>query len=225
LYDAAGWTIGYAVTGHLPSQTDVDNGWKIVRRIEAAPKPVISEDAGFSIQAGREVITNPVQLKNLYEQGRYDPTRLIAMLENHEFGLIILRAGFYPPPVLETIYDAYGVTEVIPMNGFNYELWEPSPSWPQRRQLRDSLSRDVATVPQGETPLTVEFDLPGHEDIPQWVQKQLWRWGWQPLDSTGIVGKPCTDYRFAREDYQATLRVCELAAADELTRLQITSLR
>ncbi len=126
LYDAAGWTVGYAVTGHFPAAQDSENGWRIVRAVREADGYVMSEDAGFSIQAGREVITNAVQLNNLWQNDLYDPARLLSMIEAREFGLIILRARFLPPPVLIAIETHYELAETVPMNGFSYELWRPN---------------------------------------------------------------------------------------------------
>ncbi|MBI5929487.1 MAG: hypothetical protein HY862_09270 [Chloroflexi bacterium] len=217
LYDSAGWTVGYAVTGHFTSAEDEANGWKIVDRIRHTDGLVISEDAGFTIQAGREVITNGVQLKNLYEQGKYDPTELITMLENHEFGLIILRAGFYPPPILETIYDAYTVTEAIPMNGFNYELWIPSPTWNERRTLRDYLK---SANPEAE-PFAVQFNISENEDVGEWLQKQMNRWGWQPENSPESTSDTCADYTFIRQNRRANLHICILATGDGQQQLDI----
>jgi hypothetical protein len=131
LYDAADWTVGYAVTGHFPTANDVENGWRIVKRVEEADGMVLSEDAGFSIQAGREVITNAVQLRNLWEidpigeLGLYDPTNLLGLIENQEFGLIIRRGDFFPIPVLVAMDTYYERDETIPMNGFEYQLWIP----------------------------------------------------------------------------------------------------
>ncbi|MDQ7026050.1 MAG: hypothetical protein Q9P01_20255 [Anaerolineae bacterium] len=130
-YDNADWTVGYAVTGHFPSEQDVENGWRIVARVRQAEGLVMSEDAGFSIQAGREVITNAVQLRNLWEidptgeLGIYDPSNLLQMIENQTFGLIIRRGDFFPIPVLLAIDTYYELDETIPMNGFDYQLWIP----------------------------------------------------------------------------------------------------
>jgi hypothetical protein len=216
LYDSAGWTIGYAVTGHFTSDEDEANGWKIVERIRNTEGLVISEDAGFTIQAGREVITNGVQLKNLHEQGKYDPAELITMLENHEFGLVILRAGFYPPPVLETIYDAYTVSEAIPMNGFTYELWTPSDSWAQRRQLRDYLK---SAAPDAG-PFAVEFNIPENEWVDEWLQEQLNRWGWQPENSS-TDGEDCKNYTFTSQNRRASLNICIFTESDGQQLLKI----
>ena len=136
LYDSADWTVGYAVTGHFPSAADVENGWQIVERVRQAGGLVMSEDAGFSIQAGREVITNAVQLRNLWEidptgeLGLYDPSNLLDMIENQAFGLIIRRGDFFPIPVLVAIDTYYMLDETIPMNGFVYQLWIPKENAP-----------------------------------------------------------------------------------------------
>lgn len=127
LYDAATWTVGYAVTGHFPSEQDFDNGWYITERVRQTEGIVISEDAGFEIQAGRDVVTNAVQLRNLWENDLYDPTALLSLIENQEIGLIIRRADLFPVPVLIAIETYYELDEVVEMNGFAYELWIPAP--------------------------------------------------------------------------------------------------
>ena len=50
---------------------------------------------------------------------------LLAVLRSQEFGLIVLRAQFYPTPVLEEIGQHYSLSEVIEMNGFSYWIMEP----------------------------------------------------------------------------------------------------
>lgn len=125
LYDSAGWTVGYAITGHLPTEADFDNGWKIVEAIREAEGPVLSEDVTFYFLSEREVIGNAVQLKNLWENGAYDPAEFVKMIADKEFGLIILRAGLYPAPIISAIVDEYRASEVISMNGFDYQLWYP----------------------------------------------------------------------------------------------------
>ncbi|MEL6405903.1 MAG: hypothetical protein AAFR81_16150 [Chloroflexota bacterium] len=124
-YDAADWTVGYAVTGHFPSQADYEAGWEIVEQVRNTDGIVVSEDAGFVIQAGREVVTNPVQLRNLWENDLYDPTDLMALIENQDIGLIIRRADLFPLPILVAMDTHFVLDEVIEMNGFAYELWIP----------------------------------------------------------------------------------------------------
>ena len=125
LYDPAGWTPGYAVTGHLPSAQDYDSGWEIVEHVRQTRGLVLSEDAGFIFHSDHEVIGNSVHMRNLWENALYDPGELIGLIESGEIGLIILRGSMYPPPVLGAITKSYRADEIISMNGFDYQLWRP----------------------------------------------------------------------------------------------------
>jgi hypothetical protein len=122
------YATGYANIGHLVTQADIDAGWRIVDMIRATEKPVMSEDAGFTLMAGRPAITNPTQLLNLALRGIYRGDALVAMIDNQEFGLIILRAQFYPDVVLQAIARAYEQTESVLMNGFEYRILRPRSS-------------------------------------------------------------------------------------------------
>jgi hypothetical protein len=125
-YDSAGRIAGgFADIGHLTTQADIDAGWHIVDLVRQSDKPVLSEDAAFSLLAGKEVIGNPTQLYNLANSGRFDPTAMVEMIKNQEFGLIIYRAQFYPWDVLLAIADAYEPTETVEMNGFEYVILRP----------------------------------------------------------------------------------------------------
>jgi 4-amino-4-deoxy-L-arabinose transferase-like glycosyltransferase len=125
-YDSAGRIAGgYADIGHLTTQEDIEAGWRIVELARSTDKPVLSEEAAFNLLAGKDVLTNPTQLLNLYNNGLYDGSALVEMIESQEFGLIILRAQFYPTPVLIAIGTYYEQTEKIPMNGFEYLIWRP----------------------------------------------------------------------------------------------------
>ena len=119
------YATGYANIGHLTTKADIDAGWRIVDLIHATDKPVISEDAGFTLMSGRSVITNPTQLLNLEKKGLYKGAELVKMLDEQAFGLIILRAQFYPDVVLQAISRAYTQTDAILMNGFNYLILSP----------------------------------------------------------------------------------------------------
>ncbi|MCI0712520.1 MAG: hypothetical protein L0154_20355 [Chloroflexi bacterium] len=204
-YDSAGWTEGYATIGHLPTEQDRNSGWKIVERIEASEKPVLSEEAGFSLQAGRTVITNPTQLKNLYENDLFDPTNLVEMLLNQEFGLLIFRAQFYPPPVMAAVVDAYEPVEVIEMNGFGYELWEPSPTWQQRQQMKEFIE---TAAPDAE-PLTLEIPDDRIDHMGNWLQQKMGYWAWLPMLIPPPAINDCPTYGFIRDDRQVTIAVCD----------------
>lgn len=116
---------GYANIGHFVTAADVEAGRRIVEMIVQSEKPVLSEEAGFVLQAGREVITNPTQLLNLDKKGLYNGSALIQMIESQAFGLVILRAQFYPERVLQAIGRAYHHAETVEMNGFSYLILRP----------------------------------------------------------------------------------------------------
>ncbi|MCB9461646.1 MAG: glycosyltransferase family 39 protein [Anaerolineaceae bacterium] len=132
-FDTASYdVVGYANIGHFTTQADIEAGNQIVELIRATDGPVISEDAGFVLAAGRPVITNPTQLRNLSlnntdENPIWDGTELIQMVENKQVALIILRASFFPTPFLEAVLENYSPDEAIEMNGFTYQFWRPQP--------------------------------------------------------------------------------------------------
>lgn len=118
-------TVGYTQLGHLMLAQDYENGDRIMAYVRATDKPVLSEEAAFVMLAGKPVVTNPTQLLNLYHNGLLDTSQLERMIREEAFGLIIMRAQFYPPPVLAAIGEHYGLVEHIPMNGFNYIIMKP----------------------------------------------------------------------------------------------------
>jgi len=116
---------GYTQVGHLPTDDDVRNGDRIVQRVVSTGRPALTEEALFALRAGQPVVTNPTQLLNLWNNNAFDPTDLIAMIHDQAFGVIVLRAQFYPPPVLQAIGLRYEPIEDIWMNGFQYRLLGP----------------------------------------------------------------------------------------------------
>ena len=125
-YDSATFLAGgYSRIGYFLTPEDWDAGNQIVELIESTNKPVLSEEAGFTMAAGRDVVTNPTQLRNLDLAGLFEGSALIEMIETQEFGLVILRALFYPPAVLEAIDNHYEHSHTIHMNGFDYSILYP----------------------------------------------------------------------------------------------------
>ncbi len=125
-YDSATYRVGgYARIGYLLSPDDLAAGDAIVQLILEADKPAMSEDAGFSLAAGRDVISNPTQLRNLHKAGLFKGEALLKMIEEREFGVVILRALFYPPPVLEALDQNYEAGRTIRMNDFDYLILYP----------------------------------------------------------------------------------------------------
>lgn len=215
-YDAAGWTQGYATIGHVPTQTDVNNGWRIVDRVRTAGGPVMSEEAAFSLLADKDVITNPTQLKNLYENGLYDPSALVEALRAHDFAAVIFRAQFYPPPVLDAVYEAYYPAEAIPMNGFSYEIWRPGPPAEQRGAFAASL----AALQPGET-RTVALALPFDSAL-AWRRHAMRLWeaaGGKPRPAG--EGNECLASDFSQGERAISIEVCP-AGAETLLALSRT---
>jgi hypothetical protein len=106
---------------------DVAAGKEIAAHIRQGETAAFSEEAGFNLYAGRDVVTNPTQLLNLYLNGKVDLSEMLAMLEAQAFDTIILRAQFYPPPVLEVIGQRYETADLVAMNGFVYCIMRPRP--------------------------------------------------------------------------------------------------
>ena len=123
-------SMGYTQLGHLPTAADAEAGQKIVDWVRASREdgPAWSEEAMFTIWADQEhVITNPTQLYNLWNMGKLDVSEMVEMIDARRFGLVIFRAQFYPPPVLEAIGQNYDVVDHVEMNGFLYAILRPRP--------------------------------------------------------------------------------------------------
>lgn len=118
---------GYTQLGPRPTRADHAAGYRIAMLARTAPGPVFSEEAAFLFAAGKPVVTNAFPQLVMHQAGLFDPTRLIEMITRREFGLVILRAQFYPPPVLQAIGAHYRPLTEIEMNGFTYRLLEPRP--------------------------------------------------------------------------------------------------
>jgi len=81
----------------------------------------------FTLLADKPVVTNPTQLLNLYKNGLLDTTEMVERISRQEFGMVLFRAQFYPPPVLEAIGQHYQPVDHVCMNGFYYHVL-----WPRR---------------------------------------------------------------------------------------------
>lgn len=111
---------GVGLLGRPPTSADTEAGQRIAALILEGESAAFSEEAGFNLYAGRDVVTNPTQLLNLYHNDAVDLTEMLAMLDAQAFDTVILRAQFYPPPVLDVIGQRYETAELIEMNGFVY---------------------------------------------------------------------------------------------------------
>ena len=118
-------SIGYTQAGHLPTEADASQGDRIVAHATSDERPALTEEASFALRAGKPVVTNPTQLLNLWNNGVLDPAELIAMIDEQAFNVVVLRAQFYPPPVLQAIGARYEPIDDVWMNGFQYRILGP----------------------------------------------------------------------------------------------------
>jgi hypothetical protein len=116
---------GVGLLGRPPNEEDTEAGRTIAAYVAASDTPAFSEEAGFNLYVDRDVVTNPTQLLNLYNNGQVDLTEMLSMLENRAFATVILRAQFYPPPVLKAIAQNYETFDLVQMNGFVYCVMHP----------------------------------------------------------------------------------------------------
>jgi hypothetical protein len=116
---------GVSLIGRPPNAEDTAAGVAISELISEGDSAAFGEDAGFNFYLGRDIITNPTQLLNLYNNGQVDLTEMSAMLENQEFDTVVFRAQFYPPPLLEIIGRQYLTRHLVEMNGFVYCILTP----------------------------------------------------------------------------------------------------
>ena len=116
---------GVSLLGRPPNVQDTLAGKQIAAFVAQGETAAFSEDASFNFYNGRDIVTNPTQLLNLYNNNEVDLTEIVAMLNAQAFDTIVLRAQFYPPPVLEVIGQQYETVDLVQMNGFVYCLMEP----------------------------------------------------------------------------------------------------
>ena len=118
---------GVSLLGRPPNRADSEAGYAITEIIARGETAAFAEDAGFNLYLGRDVITNPTQLLNLYNNNAVDLSEMITMLDDQSFDTVVLRAQFYPPPVLDVLGQRYETKELIQMNGFVYCVMHPRP--------------------------------------------------------------------------------------------------
>jgi len=116
---------GVGLLGRPPTERDTMAGQVIVDLVGSGGTAAFSEEAGFNLRLGRDVVTNPTQLLNLYNNNQVDIDNMITMLNDRYFDTVVLRAQFYPPPVLEAIGRNYQTVHLEEMNGFVYCVLTP----------------------------------------------------------------------------------------------------
>lgn len=118
-------SVGPTLLGRPPSRADREAGLRIVELVGNGRSPAFSEEAAFNLWVGRDVVTNPTQLLNLYKNDQVDLTEMLQRIERQEFDTVVLRGQLYPPPVLHAIGQNYQRTHLVQMNGFVYCILRP----------------------------------------------------------------------------------------------------
>jgi hypothetical protein len=98
---------------------------KLADLVADIPKPTLSEEPSIVIAAGKPVIANATHLRNLYDQGRWDPSQLVSDVETQRFGLVILTAQLYPTPVLDAIGQHYTLDDIVTVGSTTYRVMVP----------------------------------------------------------------------------------------------------
>lgn len=109
-----------SVLSYRPKAKDVAAGERIASILAAIPGDVLSEESAFSLYAGKPVLGNATQQRNLYEAGLHNPTAMVQALERGDIGAVVLNAQQYPAPVLQAIGQNCFAIETVEMNGFHY---------------------------------------------------------------------------------------------------------
>jgi hypothetical protein len=198
-------SIGYTQVGHLPTVADTAAGDRIVSLIKATGKPAFTEEAMLALRADQPVVTNPTQLLNLWNKNALDPTELIASLDRQAYGLVVLRAQFYPPPVLQAIGARYEPIDDILMNGFQYRILAPRKNYGtgcDEARFYGSISQLNAIAPHGAFRVINRDANPigwsgpqgvseleyrsGDQSYRLWIAPLTWQ-GQPPADNAGAV--------------------------------------
>jgi hypothetical protein len=114
-----------AFLGRAPTPEDAEAGQLLANEIRGLPGPALSEDPSFAVVAGKPLVGNATQLRNLYEVGLWDPTPMVNDLRGHKYAIVILDAELYPEPVLNAIGQNYFLDHTIRVHGATYHVFLP----------------------------------------------------------------------------------------------------
>ena len=90
-----GFVIGDRVLSFTPSKAAAYNGQQLVEIIRSFKGPVLVEDEGLTLLAGREVIYNPFIMNELNKEGLWDQKPFVESIRNAEYELIVLRFNVF----------------------------------------------------------------------------------------------------------------------------------
>jgi hypothetical protein len=107
-----------ARTAHLPNDTVRAGLAELVRKVQAADKPVISDDMVVLMRAGKEVVWEPAIFAELATMKVWDEQPFLDMIKQHDFSFIIktgtaMDASRFTPAVTSAIEAYYPRIEKI----------------------------------------------------------------------------------------------------------------
>lgn len=115
-----------AVLGRLPTPGDVVAAQSISDWMREKDGPVLTEEASFAVEAGKEVIgATPPSVRSLHMAGLWSEKLLVADIVSHRYGMVVLNAQLYPEPVLEAIGRHYYLARDVQVNGVQYRVFLP----------------------------------------------------------------------------------------------------
>lgn len=122
-----GWDRGFQAHALSadPLASDIAAATQIRDFVAETQGPVLSEAAGFVLEAGGRVAGNPMLVKGLHTHDRYDTRPLVRALEDRSFRGVILLGQWYPDDVLQTIGSRYEQVERVAVAGSTYLLFRP----------------------------------------------------------------------------------------------------
>jgi hypothetical protein len=82
---------GQRAYSFTPIQEDYINGARIVETLSSANGLILSEDEGFCLLSGHEVVFNPFIMSEMAREGIWDQEPFIESIENRSYDLIMLR--------------------------------------------------------------------------------------------------------------------------------------
>jgi hypothetical protein len=80
-----------------PINDDYVAGQQIVDKLSSVNGPILSEDEGFCLLSGHEVLFNPFIMSEMAREGFWDETPFVDSILNREFDLIMLRFDVNDP--------------------------------------------------------------------------------------------------------------------------------
>jgi uncharacterized integral membrane protein len=124
----------YVLFGGLPDEAERARGQRISDMLGSVPQPVMTDEAGFVMPHGYEVVTNPSNIMVFNDAKYWKSAELESMVKVRCFSRIMMHGQFIPEVVKQHMYANYTRIETITLNRDPYYIWErnapPDPATP-----------------------------------------------------------------------------------------------